>query len=152
MKNSPTMSLLVVFGVLALTLVVAIVYPRFADPNGPTTQEPEPITSETVVVPLRHQYLSGTHVYIGTVSVPTPCHALEASAIVKESFPEQVDIVVVSSPGEGVCAQVVTEKKFKVAYNASGDALMSIFLDGRRASSTLTEVPTEENLAAESIE
>lgn len=152
MKSSPTASLLTVFGIIALTLLVALIYPRYMGPSVPQGEEPELQGQEAVVIPLRHNYSSGTHAYIGVVPVPTPCHILEASAIVRESFPEQVDIVVVSHPGEGVCAQVLSQKKFKVAFTASSDAYMSIFLDGRRASSTVTEVSTEENLAAEAIE
>jgi len=82
----------------------------------------------------------------GDVDLPTPCHELTATATVLESFPEQVIIELKSKAGEGVCAQVITPKKFKVVFNASKDASITAKLNGKDVILNLIRIGGAEDL------
>jgi len=89
-----------------------------------TTSLPESIT-------VNHYFNNGEHSLEGTLTLPTPCHSLSYDAIVAESYPEQVMVKFVTKPGEGLCTQILADKFFRVAFNASKDAVISATLDGK---------------------
>ncbi|PJE74143.1 MAG: hypothetical protein COV02_00145 [Candidatus Terrybacteria bacterium CG10_big_fil_rev_8_21_14_0_10_41_10] len=94
----------------------------------------------------KHLFENGVHTVAGDVDLPTPCHELTATATVLESFPEQVLIELKSKAGKGVCAQVVTPKKFKVVFNASKDASITAKLDGKDVILNLIRIGGAEDL------
>lgn len=84
------------------------------------------------------KYEGGKLKYKGTVQTPTPCHTLKDETMVLESFPEQVQIRLTigymkpNKPNNiGVCAQIITEKEFSGEVQASSQAVVSVYLDGK---------------------
>ncbi|KKS84204.1 MAG: hypothetical protein UV60_C0026G0011, partial [Parcubacteria group bacterium GW2011_GWA2_43_11] len=66
------------------------------DPIEPA-KEPQ---SETRI--LNHLYKDGKHTYTGSITLQSPCHTLERTAFVAESFPEQIRVdLIVKDPEPG---------------------------------------------------
>ena len=74
---------------------------------------------------------TGKHTIEGTMTLPTPCHSLTNEVIVAKSMPEQVTIKFNTKAGEGICTQVLADKFFRVAFDASRDAVISATLNGK---------------------
>ena len=94
----------------------------------------------------KHQYDSGMHIVAGEIEVPTPCHLLETDVIIRESFPEQVEVQFTVSTQAEICAQVITPARFKVEFNASENARISGTLNGKPVVLNLISAGSEENL------
>ena len=143
----------VIAALVAIGVLAILFYPRILDVIKETggTQQTGALT---LAKPLTHQYKKGAHVYIGTVTTPTPCYEVSAEAIVRESYPEQVTIdVTITPPGSDViCIQVISEKKFKVAFQGSQEAVVEVRVNGAEAIWTSEEAPANINLEVESIE
>ena len=63
--------------------------------------------------------------------MPTPCDLLESSAVVAESFPEQIMIDFSVLNNAEFCSQVITPQRFKVTAPASEKATFSAKFMGR---------------------
>ncbi|MCE9644240.1 hypothetical protein K8Q93_03300 [Candidatus Parcubacteria bacterium] len=99
-------------------------------------------------IPVLHQYRHGAHIYVGELDVPSTCHRIDAESIVRESYPEQVSInLSVLTDGDS-CEQRQTLKRFKVAFQASPEARVSVFLDGKRSTLVITEAASTSSLEA----
>jgi len=57
-------------------------------------------------------------------SLPTPCYAVNTTADVAESYPEQVTIKVTiqEQPTDGVCSAVIQDYSYSGTFQASGEA------------------------------
>jgi hypothetical protein len=106
----------------------------------PDSQAPK----ETITA--KHQYKDGMHIVAGEITVPTPCHILEADAVVSKSIPEQVTIRLKSSTQADACAQIITPARFKVEFKASPNAVISMTFNGKQVILNLIEARTDENL------
>ena len=85
---------------------------------------------------VEHFYENGEHIYTGSIEVPTPCHNIKSEVTVQESFPERVNISLITVPPQDgrSCAQVVTDRVFTIRYKASETAVgdnLSVTLDGK---------------------
>lgn len=120
---------------------------------SPNTNQPAGVGNVTdpdtrPVIKVLHQYKTGAHVYVGELELPTPCHSIEAESVVLESYPEQVQVILSTKEGEGICAQVITPKKFKVAFQASKEASVNVSLNGGAVRFEVGEAPPSLNLEA----
>ncbi len=79
----------------------------------------------------RHFYADGEHTVVGVLTMPTPCDVLDATAVVAESFPEQIMIDIGVVQTDELCAQVLTEQRFLVTASASEEATFSARFMGR---------------------
>ena len=100
----------------------------------------------TDIIDAKHQFVDGKHIVAGEINLPTPCHILEAEAIVRESFPEQVLIDIKVSTQAEACAQVITPARFKVEFEASEDAVITAAVNDEPVVLNLVEVGPEEDL------
>lgn len=140
-KNGVLKLVFIMFGfVLIAVFLFATFYPKSA-----AREEPE-VNHITTKIQVTHQFKSGLHTYVGTVDAPTPCHSILGEAIVKESYPEQVDIRIETKESGGICAQVITTKKFKVSFSASENPVVRAFVNGTPVLLEVTEAPATINL------
>ncbi len=116
----------VIGGAIALVVIVVLLLFLFLWRG---TEEPTPSVI-TTHVNVGHQFKDGVHTYTGSVEAPTPCYAVAGAAVVKESYPEQVDIKLEMRDTGGVCAQVITAKTFKVSFEASERPVVRGFING----------------------
>jgi hypothetical protein len=75
---------------------------------------------------LTHRFEDGTHVWTGTIDVPTPCAVLETGALVAESYPEQVTLTFnVVEQASAPCVQMVSVRSFEIRAGASAEATLT---------------------------
>ncbi len=72
----------------------------------------------------KHYFIDGKHTLVGEIEMPTPCDLIEATAVVAESFPEQVTIDFNVVNNADVCADVITPYRFRVDFSASDEAVI----------------------------
>ena len=138
--NLKLVALLFSIFVLVAVFLFATFYPKSAAREEPNVNH---ITTKIQVI---HQFKNGLHTYVGNIETPTPCHSISGEAIVKESYPEQVDIRIEIKESEEICAQVVTTKKFKVSFSASDNPVVRAFVNGTPVLLEVTESPATTNL------
>ena len=93
-------------------------------------------------IALTHRFENGTHIWTGTVDMPTPCAVLETGALVAESYPEQITLTLnVSEPVDTVCTQVVDVRSFEIRAGASEKATVTSVL--------VNDVPNIPNISEE---
>ena len=113
------------------------------DPIEPA-KEPQ---SETRI--LNHLYKDGRHTYTGSITLQSPCHTLERTAFVAESFPEQIRVdLIVKDPEPGtMCIQVQQQVAFTVEAQASEQAvLVGVRLNGKDQNWELKEVLSQDGI------
>lgn len=96
-----------------------------------TTQSGDVKFASITRIDAKHYFIDGVHTYVGEIALPTPCDLLETSVTIAESYPEQIRIDFSVINTAEVCAQVVTNQRFKVDAKASKEATVSAFFMGR---------------------
>lgn len=82
----------------------------------------EPASDEAEALQLTQSYRDGALHISGTLETPTPCHTITVEPVILESYPEQVVLDIQTTPGEGMCAQVLTEQSFTAVATTSAEA------------------------------
>lgn len=79
----------------------------------------------------KHYFIDGLHTFVGEIEMPTPCDLIDVNSMVRESFPEQVqiDFTVINNSQE--CVDVITAQRFLVEARASKEASVSASFMGR---------------------
>jgi len=133
--------------ILILTLVIVVIIfiaflkNTFYKTNNEIKKEIPIVSSITS----GHMYKGGLHNYTGSIMLPTPCYILSVDAMVKETFPEDVSIrfTITEDKKNELCAQVVTEKKFRIIFQASKEA---------KVSATVNNIQVPLNIEKETID
>ncbi len=113
--------------------------------NTPAQPEEVPVTSRTVIT-AKHAYRNGVHTIAGEVPLPTPCHLLASESVVSPDK-KQVVLRLTSSVKEGeMCAQVITNARFKLTAKASEQASIIATLNGQQVTLNLIEAGPNEDL------
>lgn len=102
-------------------------------------------TRPTETLNVKYQHKNRRNVFVGSVLVPTPCHTLESSIVTKGDTHEIMLTTVAT--GE-VCAQVLTEKMFKVEMQGSADDDFIATLNGEVVNLNVFEIPASEDIDA----
>jgi hypothetical protein len=89
----------------------------------------------------QQQYMDGIHTIAGTIALPTPCHRLLTEPFFIDEGRTQVEVRFTTLLEGDVCAQVVTDARFKISFEAVEDATISALYNGDPA--TLNLVPVE---------
>lgn len=98
----------------------------------------------------KHYYINGVHTLAGEIPLPTPCDLLEVTSAVKESAPEQVGLIFTVINNAEVCAEQITNQRFKVSAEAGQDATFSAIFMGRQVELNL--VPAGEGETPDDFE
>jgi hypothetical protein len=132
--------------ILVVVIFFAIIIGMFwfAYLERQTTSEPglvsvNPIPDQPVAevpyylaqVNAKHYVTPTGHVIVGEVTLPTPCDLLEVSPLVRESFPEQVELQFSITNTAEMCAQVLTTQRFRADVSASPEATFSATYQGQ---------------------
>lgn len=81
-------------------------------------------------VDISYEYIDGRYIYNAIVKKPTPCHKLEVETVVRESYPEQVDLNFTTKDSGEVCIQVIDEEEVSGSIEVSKDATINVYLNG----------------------
>jgi len=101
------------------------------------------ITRPLETLNVKHQYRNGNHIFVGTLELPTPCHTYNTQVDTTESATE---IKIKTAPSDNMCAQVITEKIFKVSFDAEEDELAVFSINGELVNLNIFEIPNEEDI------
>jgi hypothetical protein len=101
---------------------------------------PAAVEHISTALSVKHQHRNGVHTYVGEIKVPTPCYEVTGNTFVDRSTPELADIRIETRDGGGVCAQVITVKKFRISFEAKADAIVKGYLNGTPVLLRVTEV------------
>lgn len=117
--------------VIGVVIAVGIIcFAIYTFMGGQEVSVPVPTASEGIEVTAVHTYTGGTHTLVGSVVVPTPCHALTYEYIIAESYPEQVIVEFTTKSMSEICAQVMTPAPFDIEFIASEEAHIRATLNG----------------------
>lgn len=111
--------------------------------NNATTTEEE---TTAMLITAKHQFKDGKHIVAGEVNLPTPCHSLTSDIQIAKSNPEQVTIKFTSASQAEFCAQVITPERFKIEFEASGNAVIKATWNGADANLNLVPVAPGEDI------
>jgi len=149
--NTKTIYLIVALFIILIVGMVIFTY--IAKKSIDVEQVPTPIDEAPDItypygierIDAKHFYRNGTHIIVGSIMLPTPCDLLEGNARVAESMPEQItfDFTVINNAE--VCAQVVTEQRFRVEAVASESASMTATIMGTPVTLNLIPAAASEN-------
>lgn len=92
----------------------------------------------------KHFFSNGVHTIVGELAMPTPCDLLTTEALVAESFPEQVTFAFNVVNTTEVCAQVITNQRFKIEAAASDQANLKATFMGEPVELNLVEAEVGE--------
>lgn len=129
------MSVLVIILLVVVIGGVIIIRNRdIAEDNFPSPQELKNDYDGNIgKLVVTHAFDGTEHEYTGSVVLPSPCHSLETTFAVAESFPEQITInLTTTEPDKNfVCTAVLERATFDIFIPASrGAKLMRVVLDG----------------------
>lgn len=100
-------------------------------PDETATTTPDNTESENTII-ANHFYDASTnmHVIEGSITLPTPCHALQHR--VQTDGPTDTDITVVftATSSAEICTQVLSQKLFHVEFSAAENATIRATLNG----------------------
>jgi len=135
---------------VALIVIIIIIWAVYAvgKDSADNTAREDIVTMEEnrpeISINTKHQYKDGMHIFVGTLELPSPCHAFNAEII--EGNPFEVKITT-SEPTDGqTCAQVITNRDFKVSYKTSQDAQFFGTLNGEKVEFNLFEVSEDQDI------
>lgn len=81
------------------------------------------------LVQIIFSYNDGVYSYSGTIQKPTPCHEIKSEYVIRESFPEQVDLrFTVVDSGE-ICSQVIDKEEVNGQIPVSEEAKIQVYVN-----------------------
>jgi len=101
------------------------------------------IQRPTVTINTKHQYKDGTHAFIGTIEVPTPCHSHNAEVVKRDDVTE---IALSYKTDSEICAQVIEERNFRVDFEGSAEENIVATLNGLLVNLNVFEVPDNQSI------
>lgn len=101
------------------------------------------VQKPTETLNVKYQFKDGKHVYVGSVLLPTPCHILKAEAGTKPGVNE---IIITITDSQEVCAQVITERLFRVETNFKPEDVFIPTLNGEVVNFNIFEIPADQNI------
>lgn len=146
--------ILIAIVVLAV-IVVGLIYFVRADKapplvvdntNNSNFEVPAENTGSAMNIIAKHQFRNGEHILAGEIGLPTPCHILSTNLGSVSPDSKKVVINFVSATKSEACAQVITQARFKVEFEASADAEIRATWNGRPATLNLFPVGANEDL------
>jgi len=120
--------------IIVLAAIGGLTWWSLADRQNQTEEPPvggngSDVTKDKLTI--NHYFDAGKHTIEGTMTLPTPCHSLTHEVEMNDPLTTQ-DVVIkfMTAPGEGICTQVLSDKFFRVTFEASENAKISATLNG----------------------
>ncbi len=107
----------------------------------------EAASRPSITIDTKHQYKDGKHIYFGYLEVPSPCYTHNVEI---KKLPEITEIAITYSEDKSndskVCAQVITQKTFKVSFEGRIDEDIIATLNGETVNLNQFEIDLDENI------
>lgn len=120
-------------GFAAFVIVVFLGTVLFAlrTSEAPHTTEPLTASSTPPAVSLKDSYKKGAHTLTGSLTVPTPCHSVTASAsFLPSEVPPTIRVDVDAPADDGLCLTLPTDKTFSLSVSAPQDVPTVVYVNG----------------------
>lgn len=105
------------------------------------------ISRPQITLTAKHQYKNGQHNFVGTFEVPSPCYEDKTEVIKKPDNSTEIAITFSEkNNSELVCAQVITERQFKVSFAGNEDDEIFASINGEIVNFNLFEIDSDENI------
>jgi cbb3-type cytochrome oxidase subunit 3 len=101
------------------------------------------IQRPSITLNAKHQFKNGRHVFVGSVELPNPCNKITTD-VIKESNETVISVDYVSN--EQICAEVITEKEFRISFEGTADETIIAKLNGELVNLNLFEIPLDKNI------
>lgn len=112
--------------------------------QAPTTEEQIQLNEggtgkyEITSINAKHQYKNGKHIYTGVINLPSPCHTVEVKAVPMGGNKYTLEFTTKTT--DEACAQVITQKTWRVEFAAPKNITVDATLDGRNITINVFEV------------
>lgn len=113
-----------IWGVGVIALLVVGAWLVFRDKEDLAER---PLAEKAVGI---HYVGSGVHTIEGTVALPNPCYNLSSAVEREAGVPERIILRFTAEKTADVCAQVLYEAPFRIAFDAADDAVVSAKING----------------------
>ncbi len=130
------------FGVILVILIIVIgfVYLIFIQ-KKPIKKEETPSNKNGVIQEIKKENFTFTKEYKGNNlweykivgELPNPCYTISTSAVIRESYPEQVSVISeISKPNEDeICVQVISPVNEVGQFEASENAVITFDVNNK---------------------
>jgi hypothetical protein len=108
------------------------------------TQEQQEVSSTPIEI--KEQYKNSTYTFVGSLSVPTPCHTLTTKVNKVSDSGYQIEVTTQDPPEGQICAQVISEKSFKTSFVAPENITVTLLINGVEYPANRFEVPLDQNI------
>lgn len=81
------------------------------------------------LINISFNYHNDAYFYSGTIQKPTICHKVKSDFIIRESFPEQVDLRFTIEDSGEICAQVIGEEEISGQIPVSEKAKIQVYIN-----------------------
>jgi hypothetical protein len=95
---------------------------------------------------VKEQYKNSVYTFAGSVSVPNPCYKITSKVNTLPDNAYQIEITSVPPASGVVCAQVITDKKYKVSFTDPDEISLGILFDGITYGTDRFVIPLGENI------
>lgn len=116
--------------------------------NTPATNTPPVDNNYVQSVNVRHQFKSGTHTYVGSIDLSTPCETLTTEVVPTAAGSKLYTLKFTSTKTSEVCAEVKTTKSFKVTLKGTSDIKLDAYgsLNGKQVRLNVFEVRPDQDI------
>jgi hypothetical protein len=87
------------------------------------------IPPEEGLIDINFNYEDGAYTYRGTIQTPTPCHTVETEQVIREIFPEDVDLKFTIQDSGEICIQVMGSERISGQIPVSEGATIKVFVN-----------------------
>lgn len=101
------------------------------------------VQKSSITINAKHQFKNGQHIFVGLVELPTPCHKITTSV---ERIDSETIININYASTTEVCADVVTEKEFRVMFEGKANENIIAKLNGEIVNLNIFEVSADKNI------
>lgn len=74
-------------------------------------------------------FADGAYSYFGTIQKPTLCHEVKSDYVIRESYPEQVDLRFTIVDSGKVCTQVIDQEAISGKISVSEKARIQVYVN-----------------------
>ena len=146
-KNTALVVGAIVVVLIAIGLYFSLTSENTDTPTDQTAVDQLPGSDEYVqTINVKHQFKNGVHTFAGEIDLPTPCHTLAYNVVKDSTNTKAFNLVFSATAGISPCAQVITAKAFKLAFEGPIDATFLATLNGGKLRLNIFEVKAGEDL------
>lgn len=138
-----------------LIVLLVLIYGYEFTFNKPLLESPiisEEVESYVPTIEVKEQYKDSVYTFVGDIQVPTPCHSLKSKVTMISETLYQIEVTTISPSSDTICAQVLTDKSYKVSFEAEQDIVVTVLIDGVEYRTNRFLIPLDQNIETFNLE